>query len=114
MSHGTIQSPRWQLLYAARWPPDAMGRWSGTRAWLCVGGVSGVSRYEHLAYDISPAALHYVGAAVTGYLKQFTNIKSETLVELENFRNEIDARLQRAALGEHDESKPEPILNGDL
>ena len=67
-----------------------------------------MSRYEHLVCDITPAALHYVGVAVAQYVKGFTNIKSETLVELENFRNEIEARLQRIAA----ESKPIP--NGDL
>ncbi len=70
-----------------------------------------MSRYEHLAYDITPAALHYVSAAVDMYVKQFANIKSETLVELENFRNELDARVQRVAASAR-ESKP--ILNGDL
>lgn len=54
-----------------------------------------MSRYEHLICDITPAALHYVGVAVDQYSKSFTNIKSETPIELENFRNEIEARLQR-------------------
>jgi hypothetical protein len=68
-----------------------------------------VSRYEHLVYDITPAAMHYVRAAVEQYIKGFTNIKSDTLVELENFRNELDARIQRVAA-----SAREPIPNGDL
>jgi hypothetical protein len=70
-----------------------------------------MSCHEHIAYDITPAALHYLGAALEMYVKQFTNIKSETLVELENFRNEIDARIQRVAASAHE---PKPILNGDL
>lgn len=67
-----------------------------------------MSRYEHLVCDITPAALRYVGVAGDSYIKGFSNIKSETLIELENFRNEIGARLQRIA------SEAKSMPNGDL
>ena len=51
--------------------------------------------YEHLVFDITPVALRYVGFALDKYTEQFVNIRSETLIELENFRNEIHSRLQR-------------------
>jgi hypothetical protein len=67
--------------------------------------------YEHLVVDITPAALHYVSVAVKQYRGQFVNIKSEVLVELENFTNEIDARLQRQARGDRQST---PTGNEDL
>jgi hypothetical protein len=73
-----------------------------------------MTRYEHFVCDVTPAALHFIELAVDSYVKQFSNIKSETLVELENFRNDIRGRLQRAAVGDHSPAPPKPILNGDL
>lgn len=60
-------------------------------------------RYEHWHMDITPVALEAIAAAVEDALP---GESGEVRMELLNVVNEIRARLQRVAIGEHDISEP--------
>lgn len=71
--------------------------------------------YEHLMWDVSPAALEWIGAAVAVRFGVGDAVSNpEIRAEIQNFINECRGRLQHVTAGEPDISQGAAPTDGWL